>query len=163
MYRYWLNSPSRMKWVKRKHGKGCLFCKIAKGDKKTRAEILYKDKKFMVIMNIFPYNTGHLQVSPVKHVTALEGLDDKDVSAMFILVKKCVKVLKRVLKPMGFNIGINQGGDIAGASVQHLHIHIVPRFKRDLGFIDIIGGTKVLPEPVDKTYKRLKKYVKMLE
>lgn len=152
-----------MKWVKKKHGKGCLFCKIAKSDKKISSKILYNDGKFMVVMNIFPYNTGHLQVLPVKHVTTLEGLDDKDISTMFVLVKKCLKLLKKVLQPLGFNIGINQGGDVSGASVQHLHIHIVPRFKRDLGFIDLISGTKVLPEPVDETYKRLKRHVKMLE
>jgi diadenosine tetraphosphate (Ap4A) HIT family hydrolase len=152
-----------MKWVKKKQAKGCLFCNIAKGDKKTPSEILYNDGKFMVLMNIFPYNTGHLQVLPVKHVAAIEDLDDKDVSAMFILVKKCVKLLKKVLQPLGFNIGINQGGDVAGASVEHLHIHIVPRFRRDLGFIDLISSTKVLPEPVGETYKKLKRHAKILE
>jgi len=166
MYHSWLCSPSRMEWVKnpgKKAGKGCLFCKMAKGDKEIPSLVLRKDGKFMVAMNIFPYNVGHLQVLPVKHYDALEEMGDKDVSQMFILVKKCVKLLKKVLDPLGFNIGFNQGGDVAGASIKHLHVHIVPRFKRDFGFIDILSSTKVLSEPVDKTYERLKKHARMLE
>jgi diadenosine tetraphosphate (Ap4A) HIT family hydrolase len=163
MYHHWLCSPSRMKWVTKKKERGCLFCRIAEGDKKIETKVLYKDKRFMVTMNVFPYNTGHLQVSPVKHVTKLEDLDDDEVSTMFILVKKCQKMLNKVLSPMGFNIGINQGGDFAGASVDHLHVHIVPRFRRDFGFMELIGHTKVLPESVDSTFKRLKRHVKLLE
>jgi diadenosine tetraphosphate (Ap4A) HIT family hydrolase len=116
----------------------------------------------MVIMNIFPYNTGHLQVIPVKHATALEELDDKTVSELFVLVKKCLKLLKKVLGPEGFNIGINQGENVAGASIPHLHIHIVPRYRNDFGFMEIIAKTKVLPESVDETYEKLLKNVKIL-
>ena len=166
MYHHWICSPERMKLFEHKkahkHG-GCIFCKIAKGDKKVSTKILHKDNKFMVIMNIYPYNTGHLLVMPVKHTTFLEDLPDQDVSALFVLVKKSVKLLKRVIKPDAFNIGLNQGIGVAGASIPHLHIHVVPRFKSDCGFIDMIGSTKILPEAVGVTYKKLRPHAKMLE
>jgi diadenosine tetraphosphate (Ap4A) HIT family hydrolase len=163
MYHHWLCSPSRMKWVKKAKPSGCIFCNISKGDKKTKSMVLFRNEYFMVVMNIFPYNTGHLQVSPIRHVTRLEDLSDELLSKLFILVKKCHNLLNKVLSPMGFNTGFNQGGDFSGASVDHLHVHIVPRFKRDFGFIDIISRTKVLPEPVDITFRKLKRHVKMLE
>jgi len=163
MYDYWISSPGRLKWVKGSEGKGCVFCKIARGDKKIPAKVLYKNDRFMVIMNIFPYNTGHLQVMPVKHLSKVEGLSDKDLSDLFILVKKCMKLLKAAINPLGFNVGFNQGGDIAGASIQHIHIHIVPRFKRDIGFIDVIGKTKVLPVDIEQVFKDLKKHVDILK
>ncbi|MBN2330670.1 MAG: HIT domain-containing protein [Candidatus Aenigmarchaeota archaeon] len=163
MHEHHLCSPSRMEWVTKKKPSGCIFCKISKGGKNVPNMVLYKDKGFMVVMNIFPYNTGHLQVCPVRHVTKLEDLSDNELSRLFIMVKRCQLLLTKALSPMGFNTGFNQGGDCAGASVEHLHVHIVPRFKRDFGFIDIIGRTKVLPEPVGSTFKKLKRHVKMLE
>lgn len=166
MIENWLCAPERIKWVTKPENKsrGCVFCKIGKGiHKEEESLVLHKGKGFMVILNLYPYNTGHLQVLPIKHVKTVEQLTDKHVSEMFILVKKSMKLLKKVLKPIGFNVGINQGGTVSGASFEHLHVHIVPRFKRDYGFIDIIGGTKVLPEKVEDTYKRLKKHAEMLE
>ncbi|MCD6495657.1 MAG: HIT domain-containing protein [Candidatus Aenigmarchaeota archaeon] len=165
MIHNWMASPDRMKWVTRKERKGgkCVFCRIAAGDHNVDSLVLWQNKRFMVIMNLYPYNTGHIQVIPVRHVKALEELTDKEVSEMFILVKKCMKMLKKVLKPIGFNAGLNQGGTAAGASIEHLHFHIVPRYKTDFGFMDIVVGTKVLPEPVEGTYERLKRHIDMLE
>lgn len=162
MHRYVLSSPSRLKWVK-KPMDSCLFCGIAEGDPDIPKKVLYKSKDILVIMNLFPYNTGHLQVAPVKHVVGLDELSEGEVSDLFGMVRKCVKLLKKVLDPKGFNIGVNIGGGIAGASVEHLHVHVVPRFERDFGFMEIIGETKVLPEPVDKTFEKLKREKSILE
>ena len=161
--KFYIFAPSRMKWVRKKGRKGCLFCKIAKGDPKTPEKVLYKSRSVMVVMNIYPYNTGHLQVFPMRHVEKFEELTDEEISSLFIMVKKCVKLLKKVLNPAGFNIGMNIGGEITGASVKHLHIHIVPRFGRDTGFMEVIAETKVLPETLEQTYERLKKEVEMLK
>jgi len=165
MHQSLLCSPSRLGWVKKANGKsrGCVFCKIAKSKRDAANMVVHRSGRFLVVMNIYPYNTGHIQVLPLKHVINLEDLSDEDVSEMSVLVKKCVRLLKKTLCPEGFNIGLNQGGEAAGASIGHLHVHIVPRFRRDFGFIDIIGGTKVLPEPVGKTYEKLKSNAKMLE
>ena len=163
MHRHVLVSPSRMKWVTKTKVKGCLFCRIYRDDPEIPKRVLYRSKDVFVIMNMFPYNTGHLQVLPVRHVESLESLTDEEITSLFTMVKKCIKLLKRTLKPKGFNIGINQGLEISGASIKHLHVHIVPRFQRDFGFMEITGGTKVLPESVDQTFEKLIKYVKMLE
>ena len=165
MIENWMYAPGRLKWVTRpeKSGGKCVFCRIAKDKHKVDSLVLHKGKKFMVIMNLYPYTTGHVQIVPIKHVETLEKLTDKDVSEMFIVVKKTMKVIKKVLNPIGFNVGLNQGGRASGASIDHLHVHIVPRFKTDFGFIDTIGATRVLPERVEDTYKRLKKHEYMLE
>jgi ATP adenylyltransferase len=151
-----------MGWVGKK-SKGCLFCRIVKDDPKTPKKVLHGSKDVMVVMNIFPYNTGHLQVFPVRHVKDFEKLSEKEITSLFAMVQKCVKLLNKTLKPLGFNIGLNIGGEVSGASVDHIHVHIVPRFRNDFGFIEIIGETKVLPETLDQTFNKLKKEVKMLE
>lgn len=162
MFSSWLYAPDRLKWVKGEKPKGCVFCKIGADASPARHFILKKTKGFFVVMNIYPYNTGHLQVIPLRHVTTIEELTDEETKEMFVLVKKSVKLLKKVLDPIGFNIGLNQGGTASGASIEHLHVHVVPRFRTDFGFIDVIGGTKVLPEEVGKTFRKLKKEVKIL-
>lgn len=161
MHKYHLFSPSRTKWVG-KATKGCLFCGIIKNDPKIPKKVLYRGKDVVVVMNIYPYNTGHLQVFPVRHVEDFEKLTDKEIASLFGMVKKCVKLLKKVLKPKGFNIGINIGG-VSGASVDHLHVHIVPRFRTDFGFMEVIAETKVMTETVDRTFKKLKKEVGTLK
>jgi ATP adenylyltransferase len=155
-----------MRWVKGNKGKaepkGCLFCRIARNEKKIPQKVLHRAKDIMVIMNVFPYNTGHLQVIPVRHVKNFEELSDGEISSLFSMVKKCVKLLKKVLEPAGFNIGINIGGEVAGASIEHLHIHIVPRFRRDIGFMEATAKTKVLPATLEQTFRELKKESGML-
>lgn len=150
----------RMKWILRnkKKSKGCLFCKIAKNGSK----FLLKRGDFIVMMNRYPYSTGHLLIFPKKHVKNFEDLEEKDITEIFSLVKKCLRILKIALKPKGFNIGINLG-TVAGASIEHLHIHIVPRYGSDAGFMEVVSSTKVMPEPLEKTYKKLKKFTNILE
>ena len=165
MFSSWLYAPDRMEWVKnpQKRPQGCVFCRIGKSARPQQHFILKKGGGFFVVMNIYPYNTGHLQVIPLRHVRGFEELSEKEVAGMFSLVRKCMMLLRKVLGPIGFNVGFNQGGSISGASIEHLHVHIVPRFRTDFGFMDVIGGTKVLPEELGKTYKRLMKEVRMLE
>ncbi|MFH7880842.1 MAG: HIT family protein [Candidatus Aenigmatarchaeota archaeon] len=148
----WTN---RMKWILRKSkDRKCIFCKIVKGE--LKAKILKRGEVF-VIMNNFPYTTGHLLVFPKKHVRELEELKEEEIYEIVKNIRECVLILKKVLKPKGFNIGINLG-KIAGASISHLHFHVVPRYGSDAGFVEIISSTKVMPEPLEKTYKKLRKY-----
>lgn len=148
-----------MKWVGKSHS-GCTLCKIAKGE--SISKVLFKNKNIIVIMNIFPYNTGHLQVMPIRHVSTLDELSDDEIFELFRMVKRCVRLISKVLKPEGFNIGMNIG-EFSGASIaDHLHIHIVPRYKTDFGFMEILAETKVMPEKLEETYKRLMKHAKIL-
>ncbi|MBN1896600.1 MAG: HIT domain-containing protein [Candidatus Aenigmarchaeota archaeon] len=159
----WLYAPERMSWVTKPKTatKKCVFCGIVKGSHKDL--VLHRTKDFMVIMNLYPYNTGHIQILPKEHVTSIEKLTDRQLAEMFILVKRCVKLLKKVLRPVGFNMGINQGGTVSGASIDHLHFHIVPRFRTDFGFFEMVSHSKALPERVQDTYRRLKKEISILE
>ncbi len=165
MYEKYLFSESRMAWINNKQRKGngkCIFCRLAKGDMDEK-KILHRDKELLVMMNIFPYNTGHLQVLPLRHVKTFEELTDKEVASLFVMVKKCVRLLSKVLKPDGFNIGVNIGGDVAGASISHLHIHIVPRFRGDIGFMESVADTKVVPQTLNQIFRKLKKEAGMLK
>jgi len=114
-------------------------------------------------MNIFPYNTGHLQVLPLRHVETFEELTEKEIASLFVMVRRCVRLLRKVLNPDGFNIGVNIGGDVAGASIAHLHVHIVPRFRGDSGFMESVADTKVLPQTLDQVFEKLKKEARMLD
>ncbi|MBN2042789.1 MAG: HIT domain-containing protein [Candidatus Aenigmarchaeota archaeon] len=162
MFKNYLWAKSRSKWVKHKV-EGCIFCGIAKRDPKIFTKLLYMGKDFMVIMNIFPYNTGHLQVIPKRHVETLEELNENEFRGLFEMTKKVIRLIDKALKPAGYNIGINMGGDIAGGSIRHLHVQIVPRYPRDAGFMETTAETKVMPETLDETFGKLKKHVKMLE
>ncbi len=151
----------RMKWIKnyKKREKGCILCDIV--NKKERAFVLKKGEIF-VIMNKFPYNTGHLLIFPKRHVKDLEELRRDEAELLFTTLQKTIKLLKKVLNPEGFNIGINIG-KVASASIEHLHIHVVPRFSGDLGFMEIFDSTKVLSEPLHKTFRKLIKFSKLLD
>ncbi|MBI4020199.1 MAG: HIT domain-containing protein [Candidatus Aenigmarchaeota archaeon] len=157
--RYMVAPPGRMKWIKGQKPEGCIFCQMFKGEYKD-AKILHKSSDVAVIMNIYPYSVGHLQVIPIRHVTVIEGLTDKEGLELLTFVKKSVRLLKAAIRPEGFNIGINIG-EVSGASIEHLHVHVVPRF-HDAGFIETTASTKVLPESIDTTFKRLKKFAHML-
>ncbi len=156
-----LIASSRKNWVtKEKRDEDfCVFCEIAKGGKKVKSKVIWKGKYAMVIMNIYPYNTGHLQVIPLRHVEKIEDLNEKEYKELCEYVRKSVKLLREVLKPHGFNIGINMG-KVAGASIDHLHVHIVPRYQNDYGFMEVTAGTKVLPMSIEEVYKKLKRKVK---
>ena len=165
MYRNYLWATSRLSYVKKKHGqiKGCLFCNIAKDDPETPKKVLWKDRDMMVIMNIFPYNTGHLEVVPVRHVVGPEEMTEKEYQKMWEIVRRCVTLLKKALNAPAFNIGINLGGDLAGGSILHLHVQIVPRYVRDSGFMEATASTKVMPQSIEQTYKILKKHISILK
>lgn len=167
MYAYYLWATDRMKYIKSKKKvqpyRGCILCGVAKGAKGVIKKVLYKDKLMMVIMNVFPYNVGHVQVVPVRHVENLEDLTDEEYERFFVLIRKSVVMIKKTFSPLGFNIGLNIGGDISGGSLLHLHAQIVPRYKRDLGFMEVTASTKVMPMTLDQAFRELKKNVHILK
>jgi diadenosine tetraphosphate (Ap4A) HIT family hydrolase len=164
MYAHYLWATSRMRWVKKpgKKPKGCLFCGIARGDPDIPSKVIHKDRSMMVIMNIFPYNVGHLEVVPVRHVEELGDLSGDEFERFFRMIEKSVVLLRKALNPRGFNIGFNIG-QFSGASIRHLHAQIVPRYERDSGFMEVTAETKVMPESIDQTRKKLMKFAGMLK
>ncbi len=134
---------------------GCIFCNAPKGDERKKY-VLYKGNHSYVIMNIYPYNNGHLMVVPYDHEKDIENLKENTYKEMFELLQLCVKVLKEVYNPEGFNIGMNLGR-VAGAGVDnHLHIHIVPRWNGDTNFMPLFGEAKILSIDIDRVYDDLK-------
>lgn len=135
--------------------KACIFCEAVKKPD-DESLILYRGKKGYIIMNLYPYNTGHVMVVPYRHVASIEDLTDEEMLEMGILVKIAVRAIRRVYNPHGFNIGINLGR-VAGAGVEdHVHIHIVPRWNGDTNFMPVIAGVKVISQDVREAYKMLK-------
>jgi diadenosine tetraphosphate (Ap4A) HIT family hydrolase len=164
MYLEDLWATSRGKWVKKPHLKKdkCIFCAIAKGDKSIPSKVIYKGKDMMVIMNIFPYNPGHLQVVPLRHIRKLDELSKEEFIKFFETGRKCINMLEKAMKPLGFNMGINLG-EVAGASIEHLHMQIVPRYKREIGFMETTSHTKVMPMGLDEVYRKLKQHIHILK
>jgi ATP adenylyltransferase len=150
-------SPWRMEYIEN-HNKeeGCVFCNAQAKEDSAENLIAHRGDRAYVILNRFPYTSGHLMVIPFVHVSTLEELDAPTRAEMMELTSCCTTVLKSIYKPQGFNVGLNMG-EAAGAGVLgHVHIHIVPRWKGDTNFMLSVGQTRVLPERLEDTYERVK-------
>jgi ATP adenylyltransferase len=134
---------------------GCFLCeKLAAGDDEASYILARRDEAF-AILNAFPYNPGHLMVAPRRHVADLEGLDDGEALDCHRLLARSLAVLREEMSPDGFNVGMNLGR-VAGAGVPgHLHWHAVPRWNGDTNFMPVTGVTRVLPEALEDTYRKL--------
>lgn len=155
MERLW--TPWRLRYVAGdvRH-EGCIFCtKPAAGDDIEHL-ILYRGEAAYLIMNLFPYNTGHVMVVPFRHAAELSELDPATNAELFGLLPWLTEAQRRVLRCDGFNIGLNLGA-VAGAGISdHLHIHVVPRWQGDANFMPILANTMVLPELIPVTYAKLR-------
>lgn len=148
-------APWRMEYIKIAKEKGCILCRKPQENSDVANYILHHGQHNFVIMNCYPYNSGHLMIAPNRHVADLEELTDEELGEHYHLVQHSIRVLKQAFKPEGFNIGMNLGR-IAGAGVdKHLHTHIVPRWAGDTNFMPVIGDTDVVNEALRETYKRL--------
>jgi ATP adenylyltransferase len=134
---------------------GCLFCrKAAEADDKQNYILLRAERNF-VLLNLYPYTSGHLMIAPYAHVPVLEQSDPATLEEMMRLARRAEVALRAVCKPDGFNVGINIGQS-AGAGVPgHLHMHVVPRWTGDSSFMTTVGETRVLPEDLDTTWEKL--------
>lgn len=134
--------------------KGCIFCR-AKKDMRNDY-VVFKTKKSICLLNIYPYNNGHLLISPLRHVADIELLNEEEILDMFRCLKRAKQLLHKVLKPQGYNLGFNLGR-LAGAGITgHLHLHLVPRWAGDSNFMPVTGNTRVISQSLDELAKRLK-------
>jgi len=146
-----------MEYIENNHKEeGCVFCNAQTKTDGAENLITFRGEHSFVILNRYPYTSGHLMVIPFEHKPNLEELDPATRAEMMELTSHCTTVLKNIYNPQGFNVGVNIG-EAAGAGVAgHVHIHIVPRWKGDTNFMSSVGGTRVLPEALEDTYKRVK-------
>ena len=148
-------APWRLSYIRQKGEKGCIFCKKPLEQKDEQNLILYRGRKTFVLMNRFPYNNGHLMIVPKRHCTDLDELSINEFQDLFDVVNVSTQVLKTSLRPHGFNIGINLG-KAGGAGIDHLHVHVVPRWLGDPNFMPVLAEAKVIPESLDETYRKLR-------
>ncbi|MEA1945852.1 MAG: HIT domain-containing protein [Thermodesulfobacteriota bacterium] len=153
-------APWRMEYILGDKEKGCIFCKaLSEEDNLT----LYKGKATLVVMNKFPYINGHLLAAPIKHISTLDQLSKGEMGDLLETVEQSVGILKKVMNPDGFNVGLNLG-KVAGAGVEeHLHFHIVPRWFGDTNALTVFADVRVIPEHLISTYNNLKPYFDKLD
>jgi ATP adenylyltransferase len=148
-------APWRIEYIKAEKPAGCIFCDKPKENKDKKNYILYRGKKNFIMLNSYPYNPGHLLVAPYRHIGNLEELTEIERNEHYELVSRSIVVLKKVLKPIGLNIGANLGR-VAGAGIEdHFHSHIVPRWQGDNNFMPVLGDAKVIPQALADTYNSL--------
>jgi ATP adenylyltransferase len=149
-------APWRIKYIEVAKAEGCFLCDKPRQDADVQNYILYRGKYNLVILNSFPYNPGHLMVAPYRHIDSPELLSGDEMREHSELVNRSLKVLRDVLSPAGFNIGMNLGR-VAGAGLDsHIHTHIVPRWQGDSNFMPVLADVKVIPEALADTYQKLK-------
>lgn len=137
-------------------GGGCVFCEHLAENRDEETHILYRGAGAFVILNAFPYNTGHLMVAPLRHVGELTSLEPGERAELMELATEATRVITDAMGAQGFNVGINVG-HAAGAGIPgHLHLHVVPRWAGDTNFMPVVGDTKVLPEMLADTDAKLR-------
>ncbi len=134
---------------------GCVFCEILSEDRDEANFVLYRGKELFVILNLFPYTSGHLLLVANRHIASLSEANREELHAFLEVAQLCEQALKREYRPDGFNMGFNLGR-AAGAGVEHhLHMHVLPRWTGDANFLSVVSETRVLPEELRQTYSRL--------
>ncbi len=153
-----LERPDRFKYVRKiLKPKGCVFCKALKQGINSESLVLHIARHSMVVMNKYPYNSGHLLVIPKLHTGDMQDLSGPAFYELQLLLKSSIRILNEVFKPQGINVGLNLGR-VAGAGVpDHLHWHIIPRWFGDTNFFPLIAETKVLPVTTESAYSSLSK------
>ncbi|GAB6158139.1 HIT domain-containing protein [Desulfotomaculum varum] len=143
---------------------GCIFCEKLASREDQENLVVYRGDKTFVIMNLYPYNNGHLLVAPKRHVADITELTDEELLELNKMTQFMVQALRQAFgNPHGFNIGINLG-KVAGAGIPgHLHVHIVPRWEGDANFMAVVGDTRVISEGLQRTYEKITRAISELE
>lgn len=155
-------SPWRSKYIesfgpKGEKEKGCLFCRIANENKDKENYVVFRSKHSYIVMNLFPYNAGHLMIVPYNHCSKLSELDDEINLDCTRMVNLGIEVLEASIYPHGYNIGVNIG-KVSGAGIEdHIHFHIVPRWSGDTNFMPVLNEVKIVSEYMEITYEKLLK------
>jgi ATP adenylyltransferase len=152
-----LYAPWRMEYIGGPPPEGCLFCRLREAPEEDdrRNLVVHRAADALVMLNKFPYNSGHVMVAPRAHVGSLTDLDDAQTMAVMRLVRRSLAVLEDVMRPDGFNVGANLGR-VAGAGIpDHVHVHVVPRWSGDTNFMPVLAEVKVIGEHLDQTWEKV--------
>lgn len=153
-HRIW--APWRLRYVSKANEQSeCVFCaKPTAGDDRA-ALIVHRGERCFVILNLYPYTSGHLMVAPFGHLGRMQDIEPATTAEMLDLAQRAMRQIERVYSPEGFNLGINQGR-VAGAGVEgHIHLHVVPRWAGDNNYMPVLADTRVMPQSLEETYDAL--------
>jgi ATP adenylyltransferase len=157
-----LYAPWRMAYIDQpdkdhpRDGSGCIFCDKAAQTDDDKNLIVHRGRSAFVLLNLFPYNNGHLMIAPYRHTARLDELDDAAALELLSLAKEAQAALDRAFHPQGYNLGMNLG-TVAGAGIaDHLHLHVVPRWNGDTNFMPILADVKVLPDALENSARKVR-------
>ena len=136
----------------------CFLCAIVAEHDDRKNLVPFRGERVFVLLNLYPYNSGHLMVAPYAHTGDLAGLDAAIANELMQVTQRSVDVLQRAYRPDAFNVGMNLGKPAGAGVPDHLHVHVVPRWNGDTNFMPVLGETKVLPESLEQTYERLEPF-----
>ena len=134
----------------------CIFCRAVSGSDDAATLTLVRGDRCFALLNRYPYTSGHAMVAPRRHVAELDLLDDAELAEVMTMARRLIRALRRVYQPHGFNVGFNLG-EAAGAGIEeHLHLHVVPRWRADTNFISVVGDVRVIPEDLGTTWTKVR-------
>jgi ATP adenylyltransferase len=149
-------SPWRLEYIMRAdRDEGCIFC-LGSQPPDAASLIVFEGRSCYVILNLYPYNNGHLMVVPRRHVGSLAALTSDEMNEVGLLTQRCESALTEAYRPHGFNIGVNLGRSAGAGVLDHVHVHVVPRWSGDTNFMTVTGEMRVLPESLGASAARLR-------
>jgi len=156
----WLRALGKLDYVqgKTRPNVECILCAVRDNNEEVVSLKVYEDNLSFVVLNLYPYNPAHVMVVPNRHITKYTELTKEELLHNFRMIQGIQLMLDDLYSPRGYNIGMNQGKD-AGGSIEHIHFHIVPRYGSELGFIDIVGKTRIVLENLESVREKLKKNI----
>ena len=151
-----------IKWFSKKE-RECFLCEVSRDEDDARNLVVHRGQSCFVILNRYPYNNGHLMIAPYRHVRRITDLGDDELLEMIKLLKLSIAALESEYKPDGFNVGLNIGKAAGAGLEEHIHLHIVPRWVGDTNFMPVLANTKVIPESLEESWRRLRDRLQALK
>ena len=152
-------APWRIRYILGERESGCFFCRKSQESDDAKNHVVIRARTCFALLNEYPYNAGHLMVAPYKHTGDLDDLAESELAELMSLTRRCKQLLSRAIKPQGFNVGINLGRTAGAGVLDHVHMHIVPRWDGDTNFMPVLADTHVVPQALDELYQLLMKHL----
>jgi len=160
VFKDWLQALGKLDYVqgKARPNVDCILCAVRDNDERVVSLKVYEDDLCFIVLNLYPYNPAHLMIVTQRHITKFLDLTKEELLHITRAIQGIQLLLNDLYNPKGYNIGINQGRN-AGGSIEHLHFHLIPRYGAELGFIDIVGKTRVLPEGLQAVKRKIEENI----
>jgi ATP adenylyltransferase len=150
-------APWRIRYILGEKETGCFFCRKSQESDDAKNHVVLRERNCFALLNTFPYNAGHLMIAPYKHTAEIDDLSEQELFDIMALTRRCKQLLQKAIKPSGFNIGFNLGRSAGAGVLDHVHLHVVPRWDGDTNFMPVLADTHVLPQALDELYAMLRK------